>query len=355
MTINDDILDRTISHMVWTERYKTSEARRIVALLNKADNDLVEQIAARMTRIEARGFDLGEATTKRLNDLLKAIREQRQEVAESLYAENRDELFKFAQYEPDFQARAIEAAVKDAGVDIAMVRPSASQLRAVVTSRPFQGRLLKDWYADLGEASAKRVSDALKIGITQGQTTDQIVRRIKGTRANKYKDGIMEIDRRHANTIVRTAISHVTNRATDDLYEANADIIKGVKFNAVLDSRTTPICRSLDGKIYKLGQKRPVLPLHFGERSRYIPYLGKSDIRGIRASQVGEVPDDLDYGEWLRGKGKELQPEALGEKRAKLFREGNYTMDKFVDPTGKAYTLEELKARDLATWNKVFN
>ena len=354
MTINEDILDRTISHMVWTERYKTSEAKKIIKLLNKADDDLVAQIAARMVKIEQRGYDLGVKTTERLESLLKLIRDQRQEIAESLYISSRDELFDFVVYEADFESRLITSAVADVGVDIAMVQPAASQLKAAVTKKPFQGRLLREWYRDLGANSAKRVSDALKIGIIEGQTTDQIVRRIKGTRSRQYRDGILEIDRRHAETITRTAINHVTARAKDDLYEENADIIDGVKFNATLDSRTTPICRSLDGKVYKLDAKRPVLPLHFGERSQYVPYLGPSKIKGLRASATGPVPDDLSYGDWLRKQSKATQEDVLGVKKAKLFREGNLSIDKFTARDGSELTLAELKQRDTALWNKVF-
>jgi len=354
MTINDDILDRTVRHMVWTERYKTSEAKRIIKLLNKADDDLVAQIAARMVKIEQRGYDLGVASTERLEKLLKLIREQRAEIAESLYITSRDELFDFAIYEADFQKRLITSAVAEVGVDLNMIAPAASQLKAAVTKKPFQGRLLKEWYQGLGADSARRVSDALKIGIIEGQTTDQIVRRIRGTRARQYRDGILEIDRRHAQTIIRTAINHVASRAKDDLYAENADIIKGVKWNSVLDSRTSPVCQSRDGKIYSV-DSGPRPPAHMNCRSQVVPYLGPSNIKGLRASATGPVPDDLSYGDWLRKQPVSVQNEVLGVKKAQLFRKGNLPIDRFSDSSGKEYTLAELKRRDSETWNKVFN
>lgn len=354
MTINEDILNASIRHMVWTERYKASEVKKIIALLNKADADLVELIAARMTRIEQRGYDLGPETTKRLEELRKAIREDRAEAMRALYETNRDDLFAFSEYEADFQARIIEGAAATEAVTIEMIRPAKSQLHAAATKQPFQGRLLKEWYDGLAQTQAQRVSDAVRIGIVEGQTTDQIVRRIRGTRARQYQDGILEIGRRDAQSIVRTAIAHVSARAQDDLYAANDDLIKGEKWISTLDSRTSAQCRALDSRIFPVGSG-PRPPLHFNCRSRRIPYLGPSSVKGMRASATGPVPDDMDYADWLRKQPVAVQNEVLGVKKAQLWRKGGLELDRFVDSTGKEYTLDELKRRDAEVWDRVFD
>lgn len=340
--------------MVWLERYKTGEVRKIIALLNKADADLVAQIAARMTRIEQRGYDLGKVTTERLDALLKAIREQRADAAKALYEATRDDLLDFAQYEADFQAKVITGAVSNAGAEISVAAPAVSQLKAAATRQPFQGRLLREWYRDLGADQARKVSGAVRIGIVEGQTTDQIVRRIRGTRSRQYRDGILEIGRRDAQTVVRTAIAHVSARAQDELYAANTDIIQGVKWVSTLDSRTSAICRARDNKIYPQNSG-PRPPAHFNCRSRVVAVLGPSSIKGTRASAAGPVPDDMDYGAWLRKQPVAVQNEALGVKKAQLFRKGGLSIDRFADGSGKEYTLAELKARDSEIWNKVFD
>jgi SPP1 gp7 family putative phage head morphogenesis protein len=352
MTINEDILDASISHSVWLERYKTQTVNKILKILNKADADLIEQIAARMAKIEQRGFDLGKATTDRLIALQKAIAEDRQAIFRELYGENKQEMLDFADYEADFNARIIEQSVAASGLTVELARPNKSILNAVVTSQPFRGRLLREWYAGLETQAAQRINDAIKIGIVEGQTTDQIIRRIRGTRANKFSDGILNISRRHASSVVRTATSHVSHRATMETYQANQDIVKGLKFIATLDSRTTPICRAYDNKVFKMGEE-PVLPLHFNERSKLIAYLGNFKTKGNRSASGGPVPEDTNYNEFLRNKPIKFQEEALGVKKAKLFREGGLTMDKFVDPTGKEYTLAQLKERDTEIFNKV--
>lgn len=354
MTINEDILNATIRHMVWLERYKTSEVKKMLGILAKADSDLVEQIAARLVKIERRGYDLGPETTKRLEALLKLIREDRAEAFKALNSATQADLFDFAGYEAGFQSRVITNAAAGAGVSLEMAAPAVSQLHAAVTKQPFQGRLLKEWYSGLGQAAAQRLSDAVRIGIVEGQTTDQIVRRIRGTRARQYADGILEISRRDAQSIVRTATAHVAARAKDELYAANDDILKGVKWISTLDSRTTAVCRSRDGTVYPVNDG-PRPPAHWGCRSAVVGYLGPTSIKGTRASAIGPVPDDMDYGAWLKQQPVAVQNEVLGVKKAQLFREGGLEMSAFVDKAGKEYTLDELKRRDAAVWDKVFD
>ena len=48
-----------------------------------------------------------------------------------------------------------------------------------------------------------------------------------------------------------------------------------------------------------------------------------------------------------------FQREWLGEKRYKLFKEGHYSIDKFVDPLGRQYTLAELRILDEKTFKNL--
>lgn len=342
MTINDEILDGQIAHMVWLERYKSGTVRKIISTLNKADNDLVEKIAARLTKIQERGYDIGPAQTERLKKLLDEIRSSRVDIYKALLEETREELNEFAIHEADYQKALIDHTTANA---VSLEKPSLNQLKAVVSAKPFQGRLLKEWYEGIGQADGLRVADAIRIGITEGQTTDEIVRRIKGTRSLKYADGILETNRRAVQSVVRTAIAHTANVASEALYEANSDIIAGVKWISTLDGRTSAVCRARDGMIYDVGQG-PRPPAHFGCRSRTVPYLGETSIKGTRASEVGPVPADTTYREWLRKQPEARQNKILGPTKAKLFRSGKYDLDRFVDNSGREYSLSELKAKD---------
>lgn len=349
-TVNEVILDANVRHSVWLERYKSGVVRKIIAQLNRADDDLSAQLAARLVLIQERGYDLGPDTTARLKAMIDDVRAQRAQAYGLLDENLRGELVDFVSHETDFQAKIIENAVP---ADLTMTRPALSLLRTVVTAQPFRGRLLSDWVSGLADDELARISDAVKIGITEGQTTDQIVRRITGTAANQYSDGILEISRREAASVVRTAIAHVANAGGEALYGLNEDIVKGVKWISVLDSRTTPICQARDGEIFPINSG-PRPPAHWNCRSRTVPYLGETSVQGTRASQIGPVPGNITYQAWLANQSAKVQDDVLGPTRAALFRKGGITLDRFVDQTGHVYTLKELKRRDAEIWNEVF-
>ncbi|MGM9512444.1 minor capsid protein [Larkinella sp. GY13] len=337
-TVNEKILDAQIKHSVYLERYKSGVLKKIIGLLNRSEADLIEQIAGRLATIEKRGYDFGQDTTKRLNALLDDIRTRRAKVYDVLGKQLFNEMAEFARYEADFQIKMAE----NAGIDVELSMPSNAQLKAIVTSQPFQGRLLKEWAQGLEQADVRRIQDAVRIGITEGQTTDQIVRRIRGTKAAQYQDGVLEIARRDAEAVVRTAIGHTQNRARMEVFNANADIIPGVQYAAVLDSKTTVLCASRDGKVYAL-DKAPPIPAHWRCRSIYVPYFGPPE--GNRASKYGPVPAATTFEEFLKKQSVEFQEEVLGVERAKLFRAGQ-PLSKFVDKSGHVYTLKELARRE---------
>lgn len=349
MTVNSDIRDGVIRHSIWLERYKAGLAKRVVDLLNQTEADLIGRIMHRMAEIDKRGFDIGTATTKRLNTLLRDVRAQRKQVFAEIQNLASDELKSLSEYEADFQSGLIKNAAAPI-IDLDIVAPARAQLHAAVTSQPFRGHLLSEWYSGLATKDADSIVAAIRIGIVEGQTTDEIVRRIRGTRDQA---GILEITRRDADSIVRTAVSHVSARAHEAVYQANADIMIGLQFVATLDGKTTPKCRELDGRIYSV-EDAPRIPLHFRCRSVLVPYLGETDIKGTRASQFGPVPEDVTYEKWLKSQSHDVQDDILGKSKAKLFREGGLPLDRFVDNSGREYTLQQLRMRDRDVFDSVF-
>lgn len=54
----------------------------------------------------------------------------------------------------------------------------------------------------------------------------------------------------------------------------------------------------------------------------------------------------MTYNSWLKRQPAVFQYEVLGPERAKLFRSGGLSLDKFADDSGRLYTLDELRARE---------
>jgi len=385
-TFNDEYLDAVLRHQIDLRRYTTGLAKRVVRLLEEADRDLAERLRARLSRFRGPDVDF---TGERWKAMLSDIRDVRAAVFAEYKALVREELGQLAVLEGQAEIDTLQSAIT---IDVHFAAVSADQLRAIVTSRPFQGRYLRDWFSTLETADQQRLVTALQLGMTNGESVDDIVRRVAGTRKNAYADGILAITRRDAQGIVRTAVNHVSNIARNYVWEANSDIITAKIWVSTLDGRTSAVCRARDGHGAPVGNNKlppnipPLVPAdakppaHFNCRSVMVAYIdgagllgnrptvtdtrtrakreidfrqmakeqGKSiqDVRKAWIEQnVGLVPASTTYQEFLGRQSISFQEEVLGKTKAKLFRDGGLTLDQFVDRAGNELTLSELAER----------
>ena len=249
------------------------------------------------------------------------------------------------------------------GVVLETALPSAAQVFAAVTARPFNNRLLKDYLKGFATEQAKAVRNAISTGFLEGRTTQEIVSSVVGTKSQGYKNGLLNVSRTSAERMVRTALNHTASVAQDMTWKENADVVPYYKWSSTLDSRTSPLCQKLDGTIYKTGKGR-LPPAHYNCRSITVPMFKNevdpktlkakpSQIKGdTRASVDGQVSADLNYNDWLKQQTKQFQIEQLGEAKAELFRKGGLSVDKFVNNADQTLTLDQLKARFPTAWEK---
>lgn len=374
---NDILLDQAVLHQILLLRLSSREVSKMLKLLKDSDKELLEKLEAGLTERGAGRLDMILAELQRVREQLTAsIGQQLREVTPEL-----------AQQEADWQLQTLQAA---SPVELSLVAVSPSVLRAAA-ARPVNGVPLEGWLGDMAAADIRRIEQQIRLGVTAGESVPQMVQRIRGTKTNDFKDGVLDVTRRNAETIVRTAVNHVSNSARQETWTANADILKGLRWVSTLDGRTSPICRPRDGQIYPI-DSGPRPPAHPGCRSTMSPILDGERIIGERPSvtdtrtrkkreidfkkeaqaeagdkwakmtgsernaatrkfrkkwteeNVGTVPSDITYNQWLRARPAEFQDEVLGPVRGRLFREG-LSLDKFVDNSGHQYTLEQLKSR----------
>ena len=359
-SINQQLLDQLIRHAVYLERYKAGAVKRMLALLARSDASLRAQLAERILAIETRGLDAGPVTTQRLEQLIAAILQERADNMAVLGQSLQSELVALAEYETPFLVSRLETTLPaDIQALVSLVTPSPQQVYAAALARPFQGKLLREALDQFTAADAARFRDTIRQGFATGQTTGQIVRNLFGP------FGSLIGTRRNLQAVTRTALQHTAMVARQRVGAENASVIKAVKFVATLDSRTTPICRALDGETWPMdSSKIRWPPVHWQCRST-ISYVTKSWREmgidadelspGTRASQDGQVPEDMTYGAWLKRQPVSVQNEVLGEAKARLFRDGGLEIDRFVEiRTGREYTLDELRARESDVWRDVF-
>jgi SPP1 gp7 family putative phage head morphogenesis protein len=229
------------------------------------------------------------------------------------------------------------------------------------------GRTVEKAFRGIAVDQAERFSQVVRNGLLTGETTPSIAKRLIGNlqfgeQARTVKQLIAAggqstaVANNQVMALVRTSINQVANTASQQVYEANQGITKKYKYVATLDTRTSSICRALDGREFSYGQG-PMPPQHFNCRSTTVPVI---DYEGLgfspppparRASMDGQVPANQSYGDWLSKQSKETQEEVLGKGKTAYF---NRLSDKYgpkdaiaklVRDDGSELTLKDLQKR----------
>lgn len=364
-TVNDALLEESIRHQVYLAQHSNAVVRKIIALLNRSDVRLYAELSAALERMDPASF-----TVERLESLLGSVRGLNAQAYSQLSLELRQELRDFTDYEAAYQRQSIVALVP-AQVSVAAV--SGEAVFAAAVARPFQGVLLQGALADLEAGKAKLIRRAIAQGFAEGRTSDQIIREIRGTKAKGYSDGLAEVTRRDAEAITRTALGHMAGFVQDRFADANADIIKAVRWSATLDTRTSSICRLRDGKLYEpvshkpIGHSYPWLGgpsrAHWRCRSAQAYVLksfkelgidieGDLNLGGTRASMDGQVPKDVSYADWLNKQSAARQDDVLGPTRGKLLRDGKLELADLYTTKGVEKTLAQLRESDAAAFKR---
>ena len=385
MTSNEQILDRYIRHQTYLLRYAGGLRNRVLPDLAATELSVHDALIKWLSRAEGNRTLTGKVGRKWQSDFEKTLAEIRRPAWDLMHSKIAGELKELAVSEAAVGATIIETSLP---VVVGMSLPPASKLVGIVNSQPFQGRTLKQWMDSAQRADIGALVSRAKIGIVQGRTPTQIAREIIGTKSAKYADGAARKAFRDTESIILTVTNGVQSEAKQALYEANADVIKHELFVATLDARTTLICASNDGKKFLRGEG-PIPPLHFRCRSLRVPYVdpnhlgargfdrrterelvgeyanasglprttsrgslprghkGKYDQFATKRGRelVGQVPGKSTYSEWLKTQTTEFQNQSLGPTRAKMFRSGEITLDKFVARDGDTLTLKQLQEK----------
>lgn len=349
-TVNELLRDQAIVHALYLERVKSGTVRKIVGFLEREVwPDLYAKLDSRLHSIAATGgYDRSLATTQRLRDLRDGLRAIIQQGSVQAGGQLKAELADVAIAQAKWTASAVRSTVP---VDINFTLPSPTLLRAIAETRPFDGVLLKDAVRDLSARTIRRVEAEINKGLVLGESVPKIVARVRGTPGNAFEDGVIEVTRREAEALVRTATGHTANHANEITYAENADLIKGVQWLSALDTKTCSVCGSRDGEVYPIGEgPRPVA--HFNCRCTTVDVLKSYrelgfDIDelppGTRASMNGQVSEKVRYRDWIADQPAEIQDEALGPGKARLFRAGEVELDDFVDERrGRVLSVREV-------------
>lgn len=342
-----------IRNQVMLEGVKTHEVNQFASFLIKIDAAIREKLS---------GTELQGISRTRMEGLLAEIDKAMAAIYSQHYDQLAGHLNEIADYQAEFQAKSLNDTLKSGGFDIVSAVPAAAQVHASVFAAPLaaaNGKLLEPFIKDWSRSERGRVTGAIRQGFFEGQTTNQILQIVRGTRKNKYSDGILAISNRNAEAVVRTSIQHTSSVARMETLEANSDIVEKYRIVATLDSRTSQICRSLDGQEFELGKGR-LPPYHIRCRTTFVPvlidkYKFLSEGR-TRASKDGYVDGKQTYYDWLKQQPVGFQDKVLGPTRGKLFRDGGLNADRFaalnLDKNFQPMTLDEMRQAEPLAFEK---
>ena len=373
--------DAALRNQTAVRNLTNQQVKELVALLEKLDRDVTEKLRIRLKKFIGRPFS---PRTKKFRNLLTDIHSIRTMAIREIKKKFQNNLIDLGKIEASFEKRIMEAALP---VVMDLNGVPAATLSALITARPFGdgttgGRNLKQWFQNLTLADREKLTGAIQAGLFQGESIDEIVQRVTGTRSNGFRDGALAITRRQLEAVIRTGVNGISNTAREAVWNANLDVLQGLMWVSTLDGRTTPICQTRDGRVTPMGGftlppgtsllnppgARP--PAHVSCRSimvavfssagvmaavgsrpfvrsgtsiKQMKFANKAERDAWGAANIGTIPAKVPYSEWIKRQPAGFQDSTLGPTRAKLLRTGEIEIDEFTTITGNRITLDQLR------------
>lgn len=247
-----------------------------------------------------------------------------------------------------------------------LVSPDA--IDRVINSR-WSGKNYSSRIWDNTQALAQDLKEELLLSLVTGRTD----RETAGIIANKFAAGAGA-----ARRLVRTESNYLAGQM--DMLARQACGIEKYRFVAILDLKTSEVCRELDGKVFPVSEQEPgknCNPMHPWCRSTTISDISDAELKRLKrkardpvTGKSAEVPADMTYRQWYE-KYVAGNPEAeLNEKQIRNraadrklyaqykkvlgadipetldgFQKMKYTDDEGWQKTKLRYSDEKLKAR----------
>jgi SPP1 gp7 family putative phage head morphogenesis protein len=334
-------------------RYSNRVSRQIVTNYNDVILDLTYKLA---TIDEVRS----PATEARIRSMLAQFKESLENWSVEGTAYMTDQLQSLAIFQTEFVANELQKVLPRGAANVNTVQVSNDFARSLVYTDPTRinvftlptlesqvqrtfsltaakgsvitlpsGEVVEKAFRGIASTQADFISRQIRVGVTEGESMAKIAKRLRGrlqfganqemtARAQALAGGSgMKLANNQVRTIVRTSVNQVQTMANQAVYSANQEVTKRYEYVATLDSNTTALCGSLDGKTFRYGEG-PIPPQHFNCRSTTVPIIDDEDLRkqypDTRPSAKGRVPQNESYPNWLK-KNPDMQTEALGNKK----------------------------------------
>lgn len=335
------MLDKLLSFTLDLNRFDAKTRLGVLRILTEMQRELSRNLATK----ELSAFNKAKTT--------KLLKESR-EIISNYYAMTEARLATTLEEVPEITVKSTIKALEDRlPPSLEASVPSQEVFKALAKDTLVTGTVVSEWWAKQSVDVTFRYNQAVKLGISLGETNQQIIKRVRG---------VMDIAKRNAAGLVQTSVAAVANEARQETFKQNEDVIKGYKWISALDTRVCEMCLARADKEWTIkgdpidhGVPFSTPPIHYNDRciltavTKRFAELGFPEIKepkkGQRASTSGPVSSKTTFDDFLKRKGEAWQDEVLGKGRAELWRSDKITLEQLINGEGRPLTVKELKAK----------
>jgi SPP1 gp7 family putative phage head morphogenesis protein len=343
---NDEIFENTLDQQLNTLRVSAPFQAQVLRDLRKLERSIIDKIN------ELSPEDANGPRSRRLNALLREVNMLIDVDYKNIDQELSEELTKLASIESTRQSKILADAV---GVSASSTALPPAKLNNLYRDTLIEGAPSSQWWSRQSDRLKRLFEDEMRQGVLLGETNQQLIQRVRGTRAFNFTNGIMNVTRNNAEALVRSSVQAVANATRFETLDANSNLLRSYRHVSTLDSRTSTQCIVRDNKRWKADTKEPIghnvpfqiPPIHWNCRSTLV-----GEVKGTtlpddadRESDDGPVPANTSFEDFLDKKSKKYQDDVLGPGKADLWREGKINLTQLLDQRGNPLTLEQLTLR----------
>lgn len=338
--------------------------------LTKSFENALSEVSGKITALEAKAEQTESLIKKK--KYLKAQREAIEIVLSDIYRDIGDTIMaqaiELAQEAPSIVDTMVKKIIP-AGLEIELGVPVLDKKRIISMFESFniEGLNLNQWLSKIEANAAQRIIKASKDSFVLNESRRESAKRLQGA---------LDVSRKSAEGLAHNAVHQAWNFAEMEYFKESQQRLKGFRFMAELDRKTTPLCVSLDGRIFSVSEA-PKPPLHWKCRSSLHPIFKNQELnkifdKGSRVSRQDtggrwvnhrdgtrstkyeklrskKVSNKKNYRDWMQDlvnsndpKDRAFAKEALGKKRFELVSKGKLNVDSLYYD-GKLRTVKQLK------------
>lgn len=329
-------VDNVLKRRSQLDKLTDKAARAMASVLNKAKKEAIDRTKKALEKFEEDGQIKNtlaakaalKATLADVQDTMTKVLDVTQETL----TEAKKTAFKY-QFAETFSA--LESA---AGEELEIGGTFSQIFKEALTkmqTKPILEVPVGAEFDGVSKWTENKLRSAFSQAIASGDSIDDLADEISS---------ITDISQRAATRIARTNMTAVMNDAHKEVYDANEDILEGYRWNATLDGRTSLICATLHGRVWKIGEEPPGPPAHPNCRSVLIPVFKDKQIqdlidhdeqrvRNLSGKGTTLIDGDVTFEDWLTRQKKEERVDFIGSPtRETLWDGGHITFQELVKP-----------------------